>query len=549
VSLNIKTKIYIILLVGCMSVLGAGILGLNGMGRSNDKLDNLYKENLTNVFILNKITSLMRDNRIQLLLALQHDPRNTEIVKMHDHELAFHTDQVLKNIEEITAIWKDYSSNGVLSAEERKLADSFAEKRSRFVREGLLPTREAQLAGDFDTAVKLTLTKINPLFKEANDAAQTLLENEKKEGKKTFEAAEASYRNIRLMVISAIIGSILVSLLLGILIIRSISAAASSLMAASAAMAQGDLTGRVRLTTMDELGTIGQSFDAMADSFSQALAKVAQSASQVAAASDQVHVNAERIATGAEQAAGQTVTVATAGEEMSATSGDIAQNCQHAVEAANRATEAAKSGFEVVKQTINGIRSRGAKTKENAAIVESLGTRSEQIGAIVGTIEDIADQTNLLALNAAIEAARAGEQGRGFAVVADEVRALAERTTRATKEISQMIQSIQTETRQAITSLDEGVRSTERGAEEASRMEISLSEIIEQVSAVALQVSQIATAAEEQTATTHEISSNMTQITSVIQQTSHGAHESATAATQLNSSAKELQYLVGQFRV
>jgi methyl-accepting chemotaxis protein len=189
------------------------------------------------------------------------------------------------------------------------------------------------------------------------------------------------------------------------------------------------------------------------------------------------------------------------------------------------------------------------KVKETARTVESLGARSDQIGAIIGTIEDIADQTNLLALNAAIEAARAGEQGRGFAVVADEVRALAERTTRATKEIGEMIKAIQKETRGAVHAMEQGVLQVESGTREAERSGAALIDILDQVNAVAMQVNQIATAAEEQTATTGEISTNMQQITEVVQQTSHGAHESAVAAAQLSGNAEELQRLVRQFKL
>jgi methyl-accepting chemotaxis protein len=547
-NFSIKTKILIILLVGCISVTTAGVLGLFGMKSADDAIEELYKENLTNVNQISQIMGLMRDNRIQLLLALQHNPDNPAIVALHDHAMEQHLNSVEKNIEEITAIWKEYTS-GTLSAEEKVLANEFAEKRGKFVKEGLLPVRDLIKTGNFQEATEQTIKKINPLFKAANEPAQKLFDNEQKLAKQTHEEAVTHYHTTLALVISAIIGSILVSLALGFLIIRSISTAASALINVSGAMVRGDLSQRVNLTTKDELGTIGQSFDAMADSFSQALAKVSESASQVSAAANQVHNTAERIATGSEEVAAQTSTVATAGEEMAATSGDIARNCQYAVEASNVATQTAKRGFDVVKHTIDGIKFRGAKTKENAGIVESLGARSDQIGEIVATIEDIADQTNLLALNAAIEAARAGEQGRGFAVVADEVRALAERTTRATKEISEMIKAIQTETRQAIFSMEEGVKGTERGAAEAAQLETSLNEILEHISAVAMQVSQIATAAEEQTATTSEISSNMLQITDVVQQTSHGAHESATAAAQLNGNAEELQRLVKQFKL
>jgi methyl-accepting chemotaxis protein len=547
-SFSIKSKILIILLTGCISVIIAGALGLVGMKGSNTEIETMYKENILTVVRLNKIMGMMRDNRIQLLLSLQHNPVNPEIVKMHDHEIPFHTDQVLKNIEEITALWKEYIS-GDLNGEERKLAEDFAEKRGQFVKQGLLPAREAILAGKFEEATSLILTKVNPLFKTANEAMTKLYENEMNLAKQSHTKAVSQYHTILTLVVIAVTGAILLSLFLGVMIIRSVTSATSALLDASTALAAGDLSQRIRHASGDELGTISKSFNTMAEAFSQALARVAASSHQVAAAASKVNTTAERIATGAEEVAAQAGSVATAGEEMSATSGDIARNCQFAAEGAERATQTARDGFEVVKHTIDGIKYRGGKTRENALIIESLGGKSEQIGAIIGTIEDIADQTNLLALNAAIEAARAGEQGRGFAVVADEVRALAERTTRATKEISEMIKAIQAETKQAIASMEEGVRGTERGAEEAAQLEISLNAILEQVNDVAMQVNQIATAAEEQTATTSEISSNMIQITQVVHDTASGAHESAKAAADLHDNAEELQRLVRQFQV
>ena len=234
---------------------------------------------------------------------------------------------------------------------------------------------------------------------------------------------------------------------------------------------------------------------------------------------------------------------------MSATSADIAQNCQIAAEGAQRATKAAQLGAVVVDKTVVVMGQIADKVQQSAQTVEALGERSDQIGAIIGTIEDIADQTNLLALNAAIEAARAGEQGRGFAVVADEVRALAERTTRATREIGEMIKAIQNETRDAVAAMEQGVQQVESGTVEAAKSGQALQEIMQQINDVSMQVNQIATAAEEQTATTKEISSNMIQITEVVHQTSHGAHESATTASQLHGNAEELQRLVRQFKL
>jgi methyl-accepting chemotaxis protein len=269
----------------------------------------------------------------------------------------------------------------------------------------------------------------------------------------------------------------------------------------------------------------------------------------IASASNQLHSTSAQIATGAEEVASQTITVATASEEMSATSSDIARNCSMAADASHQATESANAGAMVVGETICGIVVIADRVRQTSKTIEALGARSEQIGDIVGTIEDIADQTNLLALNAAIEAARAGEQGRGFAVVADEVRALAERTTKATREIGEMIKAIQKETQEAVKAMEEGVREVEKGAVTSQKSGEALEQIMERISEVTMQINQIATAAEEQTATTGEVTSNIQQITEVVHQTARGADETAGAAAQLATQAQDLQNLVRRFRL
>ena len=287
----------------------------------------------------------------------------------------------------------------------------------------------------------------------------------------------------------------------------------------------------------------------MVDGLRRVIEQVNKSSVAVSGAAAELHACAKQIADGSEEVVGQASTVATAGEEMSATSNDIAQNCHHAADSARHASEAAKAGVIVVDKTIEAMNQIARKVQETAKAVENLGARSEQIGEITRTIEDIADQTNLLALNAAIEAARAGDQGRGFAVVADEVRRLAERTTNATKEIGTMVKAIQEETTAAVTAMNQGVRQVEDGTSEAAESGTALREILEQITAVDMQISQVATAAEEQTATTQEISGNMIQITQVVQQTSREAGDSAKAAAQLSDNAEELQHLVRQFKL
>lgn len=311
----------------------------------------------------------------------------------------------------------------------------------------------------------------------------------------------------------------------------------------------GDLTKRFTVERDDETGSLARSFNNFLDNLKEIVVRINQNAVNVAGSADNLNKTSAIIAAGTQRAASQSTSVAVACEEMAATSSEIANNCIRTVEISNRATKTAMNGSEVVDHAVQSIQRIAVKVQQSAKTVVLLGTRSEQIGNIVGTIEDIADQTNLLALNAAIEAARAGEQGRGFAVVADEVRALAERTTRATREIGEMIKAIQQETQSAVTAMEEGVQEVERGTEDASRSGRALEEIINQVGELTSQINQIATAAEQQTATTHEISKSMHQITEVVSDASKSSQDTAGAANELALMAEELKQIVAQFRM
>ena len=334
-----------------------------------------------------------------------------------------------------------------------------------------------------------------------------------------------------------------------LLVVRSIVTTVRKLAGRVNQIAGGDLTATVEHASGDELGMLAADMNRMVGTLRGVVDGVRVSAESVAAASRHLSATAGEMAAGAESAVAEVVGVSTAGEEMAATSFEISFNCSTVAEGARGATEAATTGAAVVEGTVAVMGRIAGRVRESAHTVESLGVRSNQIGEIVGTIEDIADQTNLLALNAAIEAARAGEQGRGFAVVADEVRALADRTSKATKEIARMIRAIQEETRGAVASMEEGVAEVERGTDEATRSGEALRDILTRINDVEMQVTQIACAADQQTATTTEISGNMLRITEVVQNTSRGAQDSAAAAAQLLTHAEELRAAVGRFRL
>ena len=408
---------------------------------------------------------------------------------------------------------------------------------------------ELALANKKEAAFSLFQSQAGPLTKKLQETFEAQAAFQEANVKAAYANAVKVYERQRILIIIAGALAFILGLAGAIFLINNFVTRLNRVAASMGSIADGDISTQLKIFAKDEIGDLGHAINRMLTSMNGMVASIKATAEQVAAASSQLYATSDQIATGAEEVAAQAGTVATASEEMTCTSSEIANNCLKAVESSKRASDSASSGFAVVQETVEEMGRIAERVKESASTVESLGARSDQIGEIVGTIEDIADQTNLLALNAAIEAARAGEQGRGFAVVADEVRALAERTTKATKEIGAMIKAIQTETKGAVSSMEEGVRAVEKGTADASRSGHALQDILEQANAVTMQINQIATAAEQQTATTNEITNNIQQITDVVHETAKGSQESASAANQLSRFAEELTHLVGNFKL
>ena len=315
------------------------------------------------------------------------------------------------------------------------------------------------------------------------------------------------------------------------------------------ALSNGDLSLTMVVDSRDEVGQLLTAMQNMVKNLREMISRTVDISNDIASASNDLQATSALIASGADKVAIQAEAVATASEEMAATSSEIANNCMMAADAYQITTNAASSGARVVQETIKGMSIIAERVKTTSWTIDALGTHSEQIGNIVETIEDIADQTNLLALNAAIEAARAGEQGRGFAVVADEVRALAERTTTATREIGTMIKAIQNETREAVAAMDEGVEEVEKGTVSSCQSGQALEDILSRINDMSTQINQIACAAEEQTTTTNEVTNKVQQISEVVVHTAREAGVTAGAAAQLARQAQGLQALVQRFKL
>jgi len=359
-----------------------------------------------------------------------------------------------------------------------------------------------------------------------------------------IEGSEAGNR----LILSATL-AVLLGILAAWLITRQIVLPLRTTLAGVERIAAGDLTATAQITRRDELGVLQQGIQQMGSTLRELIGGIRDGVSQISSAAEELSAVTTQTSAGVISQKEETDQVATAMHEMSATVHEVAQNAEQAARAATEADIEASDGDRVVAEVVTQIERMASEVIRSSDAMAALQSDSDKIGSVMGVIRAVAEQTNLLALNAAIEAARAGEAGRGFAVVADEVRGLAQRTQKSTEEIEQLVTALHNGTQQVAAIMQSSRNLTDSSVELARRAGSSLASITRTVSNIQAMNQQIATAAEEQSAVAEEISRSVVNVRDVSEQTAAASEQTAASSVELARLGSQLQTMVSRFRI
>ncbi len=538
-NLKVGSRLAILTAVMALFLVIIGIIGLRATASVIASLETVYLDRTVPLMDLGKIidkVNLVRLNAVTAANASSQDVVKEAISKTQQRD------------QEIDALWSKYMAT-TLTPEEKQLADTFDQQWKTY-RESRERTMNSASAGDFEAARENAKKDAGPKYSTARDTMFKLLELQGAIAKEEFDRAEASYAMGRNLSIGVIVGGVALGLFLAWWIIRSITGPLNRMRTTITEVEKnGDFTRRIPVDTEDEVGQTAKSFNELMAALQQTLGQVLDSVAKVSDAAQSLSAASGQVAASSSSQSEATSSMAAAVEEMTVSINHVSDSAREAVEISRKSGKLSTEGGEVIQKAAAEMSQIAETVRHTAKTIEELGQQSNQISSIVQVIKDVADQTNLLALNAAIEAARAGEQGRGFAVVADEVRKLAERTTKATAEITQMIGAIQHSAQAAVSTMDSAVGQVSGGVALANQAGSAIVQIKDGAERVVGVVNDISSALAEQSSASNDIAGQVEKVAQMTEENNAAAAETANAANNLQVLANNMRAAVSRFKI
>lgn len=545
-KMTLKTQFIGIIAVPCIALVLISLAGLKGLSSMQQQTQKLAENTSAPLRAMAEVASRIPRMRVGIdvmmmqalptmkdergVLTRIKDARNEDIPEM---------ETALKDA-------RDAQANPNTRAEVQKLIDVFSKVKS----DELEPMFSAMESGDMIAAQDIYKNKYAASYNVLRKGTNTILDNLLAQGNKSFEESQQNYKDSRIEMFTVLAIALFVSLLLGVIMLRRLRLRVALLQQhISSASDNLDLHKTLDLKGQDELSDIALHFNQFVTKIRTAIEAVADNSRQLAHTANDVASKAKATHSNCINERDRTTQIATAIHEMGTTVENIADNASQAAKAAKEADDQANNGASLVAKARQGVSTLSSEIQHISTDITSLATQTDSIGSILDTIRSISEQTNLLALNAAIEAARAGEQGRGFAVVADEVRNLASRSAASTDEIQSMIDKLQEQSSKTVTTIKRGYEQSglvEKQADDANDSLMLITSHISQISDMNIQV---ATATEEQSLVVTEMSRNVEQINKLTTETSEIADELTASSTNLQKLSVQLDKLVTQFKL
>ncbi len=519
-----------------------GIMGIYGMTQLRATSQEMAEIRIPTIISLNAlnetITGIQRGERSAIMAIQNFDMESynqqLEMLKVKWDESIIHRetyDKISKSPKE-AELWKSFTEKwDIWKADHQKVMELVGQAA-------------------LDGAAEYSLKNANSSYSEVDQIIKELVSIQNDYAQNNSETANAKYSSIRTLLWFVLFGAVALAVASGMILTLSITRPISKVVRLAQDIADYDLTSEnIQVKSNDEIGMLGKALNQMKSRLSEMVTVINDNTVKLVGAADEISQSSSELSNGVRSQTDRTSQVSTAIEEMTATILESSKNTSEAAERAGEAASKSREGSRLAEDTSTGMGELVDSSNVTARNIEGLAEKATAINEIIKVIDDIADQTNLLALNAAIEAARAGEQGRGFAVVADEVRKLAERTTKATKEVAETIKGIQQDVSRANEQINESRKIVDNGKDLVHKTNASLNEIFNAIEVVQEMMRQVATASEEQSAAAEQISKSIEDVNKITQDSAAQSEQSTIASDKLRVQVEQLRDLVGKFRL